>query len=132
MAPRYRNVATKEFPETKNSAELRSFMDEFASCMNRDRPCLVLDCSKLVRLDLKAVHLLLSCLEEAIKRNGDVRLAGVSQSAKAILKFYGVDGLFEIFDSTAEAINSFYPSALISPLHANAPIDTHKSSKETA
>ena len=115
-----------------NSSTLRSFMDEFTNCMSLDRPCLVLDCSKLIRIDTKAIQLLLSCLEEAIKRNGDVRLAGISDDAKEILESYGVDGLFQIFDSNAEAINSFYQSPISTPEHESAHIGTRHASKGSA
>jgi len=46
-------------------------------------------------------------LEEAIKRSGDVKLAAVSAGARSALKLVGVDRLFEIFDTNAEAVNSF-------------------------
>jgi anti-anti-sigma factor len=75
--------------------------------MNIDRPSLVLDCSKVRQMDAPAIHLLLSFLEEAMKRNGDVKLAGVPQEVMATLELAGVDRLFEIFDTNAEAVTSF-------------------------
>jgi anti-anti-sigma regulatory factor len=58
-------------------------------------------------LDRPAIQLLLCCLEEAIKRNGDVKLAAVPPGARSALKLTGVDRLFEMFDTNAEAVNSF-------------------------
>jgi anti-anti-sigma regulatory factor len=58
-------------------------------------------------MDKPAIELLLCCLEEAIKRNGDVKLAAVPEGARSVLKLTGVDRLFEVFDSNPEAINSF-------------------------
>lgn len=52
-----------------------------------------------------------------MKRNGDVRLAGVSPEARAVLESTGVDRLFKIFDSIAEAESSFRRSpAGLAPL----------------
>lgn len=71
------------------------------------RPCIVIDCSKVGEMGGSAIHLLLCCLEEAMKRNGDIRLAAAPAEARAALKVAGVDRLFEIFDTNAEAIDSF-------------------------
>jgi anti-sigma B factor antagonist len=69
---------------------------------------MVLDCSRLRQLDSAGIQVLLHCLEEAMKRNGDVKLAGVHASTKAVLELTKVDGLFESFESSADAVNSFY------------------------
>jgi hypothetical protein len=68
----------------------------------------VLDCSKVRKLDSAGIQVLLSCLEEAMKRNGDVKLAAIPPGAAAILELARVDHLFEAFDSTADAVNSFH------------------------
>jgi anti-anti-sigma regulatory factor len=47
--------------------------------MNNDRAYIVLDCSKVGVMDRSAIYLLLCCLEEAMKRNGDVKLAAFLQ-----------------------------------------------------
>jgi anti-anti-sigma factor len=71
------------------------------------RPCLVLDCSNLRQMDRKAMQLLLFSLEQALKRNGDVRLAGVAPEAMAMLEPTGMDRLFRFFASSNEAVRSF-------------------------
>ena len=43
-----------------------------------------------------------------MKRNGDVKLAAIPPGAAAILELARVDHLFEAFDSTADAVNSFH------------------------
>ncbi len=108
MTLRQRNVIVRQIPEAMNGTKLRNFMHECESCLDVDRPCLVLDCSKLTDVDLQVTHLLLTCLEDAIKRNGDVRLACLSPGARAKLDSIGVSSLFEMFDSAPEAIHSFY------------------------
>jgi anti-anti-sigma regulatory factor len=54
------------------------------------------------------VQAILYCLEEAMKRNGDVKLAAVPRAAAEILELTKVDSLFELFDTPAEAVKSFY------------------------
>jgi anti-anti-sigma factor len=100
-------VAVEQLPETLSEKQGRRFLCALEGSINIDRPSVVLDCSKVRRMDGPAINLLLCCLEEAMKRNGDVKLAAVSQEARSILKLTGVDRLFEIFDTNAEAVSSF-------------------------
>jgi anti-sigma B factor antagonist len=108
MTTRTRDVITMQFPGDANAAQRRAFFNKVRHCASRDRPSLVLDCSGLKGLDRDGLLLLLDCLEEAMKRNGDVRLAGVSAAVRSILESAGVHRLFRIFDSIAEAESSFH------------------------
>lgn len=76
--------------------------------MNDDRPRLVLDCTNVLEADRLVVHLLLRCLEEAMKRNGDVKLAAIRPETKSTLERIGASRLFEIFDTTDAAVASFF------------------------
>jgi anti-anti-sigma factor len=102
-----RLVAVKQLPEKLSVKQGRLFVREVESCLRTDRPRLVLDCSKVRQLDSAGIQVLLRCLEEAMKRNGDVKLAAVPPGAAAILELTRVDRLFETFDNTADAVNSF-------------------------
>ena len=108
MEPSFRAVTVEQIPESLNADEERLFLRELRECMNVSRPRVVLDCSKLRQMDEPAIHLILSCLEEAMKRNGEVRLAGVSPAAKADFARVGADRLFQFFSSNADAIDSFH------------------------
>ena len=77
-------------------------------CIDAERPFVVLDCSIVGQLDKSGVHLLLCCLEEAMKRNGDVKLAGLHSSAETALHTFGAYRLFDIHDTTASAMSSFH------------------------
>lgn len=106
-----RPVAVMQFPELSKKREVRNFAREVERCMDVTRPFVVLDCSNVCHLDKAVVHLLLGCLEEAMKRNGDVKLVGVPLTAEAVLGSTGANRLFEIFDTTADAVNSFHQFA---------------------
>ena len=98
-------VIVKQLPENFSRKHDQAFFREV--CLNSDRPRVVLDCSKLHQLDSAGIHVLLLCLEEAMKRNGDVKLAALPSSAEATLEITGVNRLFEIFETVAEAVSSF-------------------------
>lgn len=137
-----RTVTVRQFPQALNAGQRRNFLHDIECCLNADRPCLVLDCSGRGGFDRHALLLLLTCLEEAMKRNGDVRLAGVSTEARAILETTGVDRLFKIFDSIAEAEGSFFRGpaewSSVDRVHRGSPRDSghraaeHKASENAA
>jgi len=107
MATR-RLVTIEQLSEVTSEDQGRRFLRRIQDRMSGMRPGLVLDCSGLSQLDKPMLTLLLSCLEEAMKRNGDARLVAVSPSAQMMLKTIGADRLFQIFASNADAVNSFH------------------------
>ena len=121
MTLRMHAVAVKQLPENLNAKRGRLFFDELESCVNVDRPRLVLDCSNVRQMDSSALHLLLCCLEEAMKRNGDVKLSGIHEGARIVLELTGLDRLFEIYDTSADAVNSFRRPFVGTASHLSAP-----------
>jgi len=119
-------------PETMTTKQIRTFFHEIESCMSVDRPRIVLDCSKVRRLDRSVVQLLLCCLEEAMKRNGDVKLAAMPPGAGTILELTGVNRLFDIFDTTADAVNSFNRLPIDAVSEALLPAGTPHESESAA
>ncbi len=107
MTVRSRTVVVEQVPEISSMKQGRVFFLGIKSCMSNDCPRIVLDCSHVRQVDRSLMHVLLCCLEEALKRNGDVKLAGLTPPAKASLQMAGVDRVFEIYDSTNDAVNSF-------------------------
>ena len=101
-------VTVTQLPEAVDRKRGRRFFNELESRINIDRPCVVLNCSRVREMDRFAIHMLLCCLEEAMKRDGDVKLAAVSSSARETLERMRVDRLFEIYDTETEAVNSFF------------------------
>ena len=102
------SIAIRTLPEQLDGSRQRALYRELESCINVDRPAVVLDCSGLRKLDKGASHFLLCCLEEAIKRNGDVRLAGLRPEVNGTFQSTGLDLLFQTFDSVGEAVESFH------------------------
>ena len=107
MISRFPKVVVKQLPDAVTAEQWRALTTELSSMMDSDRPGVVLECSRVRQFNTPAACFLLSCLECAMKRNGDVRLAGVSAEAKASLQLTGIEGLFRIFNSTQEAEISF-------------------------
>ncbi|MGB8583412.1 MAG: STAS domain-containing protein [Candidatus Sulfotelmatobacter sp.] len=100
-------VIVMELPERLNHQEARSFLEELQPFLEGDRPSIVLDCSQIKHLDSAGVEMLLQCLEQAMKRDGDLKLAAVSPASAVILELMRVDRLFEVFATSEEAVRSF-------------------------
>jgi anti-sigma B factor antagonist len=103
-----RAVTVQQLPEHFTREQAHLFLQEVEPLMNVDRPQIVFDFSRVSQLGSVGVELLLRCMEEVMKRNGDLKLATVSAGPKAVLEFTGIDGLFEIFEDSNEAVQSFY------------------------
>ena len=103
-----RPVMVQQLPAILDAQGSQAFFHEIAPHLESDRPCLVFDFSEVRHLDSAGVELLLRCIEEAMKRNGDVKLAAVSPEMASLLEMTRVDRLFEIFDSCSNAVESFH------------------------
>lgn len=100
-------VVVMQVPEQFNAAEVQTFMGEVGPLLESNRPRIVLDCSLVRSIDSAGVEALLQCLEEALKRDGDLKLAAMSAEAEVILELMRVARVFESFPTTDEAVRSF-------------------------
>ena len=107
MTNQRRSIAVRTLPKQIDGVQRKALYRDLEGCINVDRPAVVFDCSELRQLDKPAIHFLLCCLEEAMKRNGDIRLAAPSQEAKLVMESTGIDLLFQTFESIGEALESF-------------------------
>jgi anti-sigma B factor antagonist len=119
MSLRPKPVSIRQLPETLDRKQERIFLQELECELNVVRPAVVIDCSHLREMNLAAMHLLLRSLEEAMKRNGDIRLSGVSPEARHHLEQAGVDRLFRIFSTIGEAVESFHRRSHIVTPHVS-------------
>ena len=100
-------VVVMQVPENLNAGGAKSFMDDLGPLLESNRPRIVLDCSQVRSIDSAGVEALLQCLEEALKRDGDLKLAALSPEAEVILELMRVARVFENFQSSEEAVRSF-------------------------
>ena len=110
---KFGEIIVRSVPERCHLREQGAFVSDLVQYMSEYRPCIVLDCSKLQTMEGAVIYLILCCLEEALKRNGDVRLAGVCPAALVVLESTGADRLFQIYPSSADAVESFHPRAAL-------------------
>lgn len=104
-------VIVMELPEELKHTGVKAFLSGLQPLLETDRPRIVLDCSRVAHIDSAGVEMLLYCLKEAMKRDGDLKLAAVSPESAVILELMRVDRLFEVFASSDEAAQSFHAFA---------------------
>jgi anti-anti-sigma regulatory factor len=126
------DVVVQQLPERLSGKRGRVFWGELVESMNPDHASIVLDYSLVRQMDRAAVYLLLCCLEEAVKRDGDLKLAAISSEAMAILEFAGVSRLFESFCTIAEAVSSFRRPLTDSTSNAYVPFSSHRAPQNAA
>jgi anti-sigma B factor antagonist len=105
-------VIVMELPETLNHTEGEKFVAEVQPLLEVHRPRIVLDCSQVQQMDSAGIETLLYCMQEAMKRDGDLKLAAVSPAAATIMELMRVDRLFEVFETAEEASKSFQAVAM--------------------
>ena len=102
-----RPVVVKRMPERLNLREARKFFGEVQPIICADRPQVVFDLSQVKQLDAAGVEMLLQCMAEVMKRDGDLKLAALSPHAAVVLEMTRTDRLFEIYDNCSDAVRSF-------------------------
>jgi anti-anti-sigma factor len=107
-----------------NLRQSRKFVREVEPLLATDRPQIVLDLALVRQIDAAGVDMLLHCMAQAMKRDGDVKLASLSPQAAAVLEMTRTDRLFEIYESSTDAARSFsafLPNALRQQHMAHVP-----------
>jgi anti-sigma B factor antagonist len=108
-------VVIKRLPAAMNFAGARKFYSEVLPLLRTDRPQLVFDLSQTERLDVAGVEVLLRCMREAMRRDGDIKLAALSPAAATVLELTRAERLFEIYNTSTDAVRSysvFMPSTI--------------------
>ncbi len=102
-----RPVVVKRMPERVNLRTAREFLRSVQPFLTTDRPQLVFDLSRVRQLDAAGVEMLLRCMSEAHKRDGDLKLATLSPQAALVLELTRTERLFEIYETSTDAARSF-------------------------
>lgn len=102
-----RPVVVKHMPERINLKQAREFLREVQPFLRSDRPQIVFDFSNVRQIDAAGVDMLLHCMGEVMKRDGDVKLASLSPHAAVVLEMTRTDRLFEVYETASDAVRSF-------------------------
>jgi anti-sigma B factor antagonist len=102
-----RPVVVKRMPERMNLKQARKFLKEVEPFLTSDRPQVVFDMSQVRQIDAAGVDVLLQCMRQAVRHDGDLKLASLSPQAAVVLELTRAGRLFEIYDNSTAAAKSF-------------------------
>src|SRR5215510_3225859 len=97
-----RPVVVKRMPERVNTRSAREFWQEVEPFLSVDRPQLVFDLSPVVQLDAAGVEVLLRCMSEAHKRDGDLKLASLFVNEAVVLEMSPLSLLDDLSNCSRE------------------------------
>jgi anti-sigma B factor antagonist len=107
METNSRPVVVKRMPERINARTAREFLRDVRPLLYTDRPQIVFDLSQVGQLDSAGVEMLLTCMSEAHRRDGDLKLAALSPQASVVLELTRTERLFEVYETSTDAVRSF-------------------------
>lgn len=86
-----------KLPEFLGAKAARKLRRELKSKLTNAGSHVVLDLSRVKRIDLKGLEALLSCMEEVARQDGAIQFGGVSPEAATLLELTRMDRLFQKF-----------------------------------
>jgi len=102
-----RAIVVVGLPEILTLMHTQRFLREIHALLNTDRPRIVFDFSQVQEIDREGMDMLLHCVRQVIRQDGDLTLAAVPAEIRVLLELTCIDRLFEIFESNSEAIESY-------------------------
>ncbi len=86
-----------KLPEVFGVKEARKLRRELKNKLASERPCVVVDLSRVKKIDLTGLEGLLRCMEEVARQDGSLELGGISPEAGAMLELTRMNQLFQKF-----------------------------------
>jgi anti-anti-sigma regulatory factor len=99
-------VTVMRLPDLSDPSAQRSFLREVREFMDSSRqPRLIVDLSTVGQIGPESVDLLLECVDQAERRDGEVLVAGASRETEVILELTQAASVLNMFPSVLEAAN---------------------------
>lgn len=92
-----------KLPHRVDAREARNLLRELKE-LPVEEPCVVVDLSAVRHMDSAALDVLLSCMVEVARRDGAMRLGGISPEAATVLELTRMDQVFDMFPTAADAV----------------------------
>jgi anti-sigma B factor antagonist len=88
-----------KLPEVFGAKAARKLRRELKSKIAKGNPHVVVDLSRVKKIDQEGLEALLACMEEIAKQDGALQFGGVSPEAVTMLQLTRMDRLFQKFPS---------------------------------
>jgi anti-anti-sigma regulatory factor len=94
-------------PECFGAKEARKLGRELKRKITTGTPCVVVDLSRVKKIDVRGLEGLLACMQEIARHDGALQLGGISPEAAIILELTRMDRLFQKFPTFPADVPSF-------------------------
>ena len=94
-------------PEVFGAKAARKLGRELKSKVTGANPHVIVDLSRVKKIDVKGLEALLACMEEVAKQDGSLQFGGISPEAATLLELTRMDRLFQKFPSVAADAPAF-------------------------
>lgn len=102
-----RAVTVLEAPGELDARNAQAAKDELKALIASGATRVVVDLRNVEFIDSSGIGVLIAALHAARGQGGDVKLAGITASARPILELTRMNRVFGTFQSVAEAVASF-------------------------
>jgi anti-anti-sigma factor len=96
-----------KLPEVFGARAARKLRRELKKKIKTSDPQLIVDLSRVKRIDLDGLEALLSCMEEIARQDGALQFSGISAEAATFLELTRMDRLFQKFPAFAAEAPAF-------------------------
>jgi anti-anti-sigma factor len=86
-----------DLPEAFGAKEARKLERELRSQITKEALCVIVDLSRVKKMDSAGLDGLLACMQEISNHDGSVQLRAISPEAATLLEIVRMDRLFEKF-----------------------------------
>ena len=93
-----------KLPEVFGVKEARKLRRELKNKLTSERPCVVVDLSRVKKIGLRGLEGLLGCMDEIARQDGSLQLGGMSPEAETMLELTRMSGLFQKFPSAQPSV----------------------------
>jgi anti-anti-sigma regulatory factor len=93
-----------KLPEVFGVKEARKLRRELKNKLTSERPCVVVDLSRVKKIGLRGLEGLLGCMDEIARQDGSLQLGGMSPEAETMLELTRMSGLFQKFPAAQPSV----------------------------
>lgn len=94
--------------ESLDAATVIDFREAIQPIIDKN-PNIVINIGMLRTINSSGLGALISCLKQSHERGGDLKLAGMKGEVKRIFEIVQIHMMFDLFDTTEEAVSAFSP-----------------------
>lgn len=101
-----RSTVVVKMPENLTGSQVKALMRQLKPALKLDQPCVIMDMTQVRRISSEGFDLLLRCMRTVARRDGALKLAGISPQAATLLEIARLDRVFNMFPSAADAMDN--------------------------